>query len=137
MPAPPLADVLVRDAHPPVPLGVGDHLLDQVAISLLDIDPIRELGARLVQPRYEGVAHRLEVGYPEHSRSAGRGNREIDSTTGKSRGEQLAELPLKLADLTAKVAAGTTLNVVARSSPAAAKRRSVEARAARCRLAVL
>ena len=56
-----VADVLVRDDHPAVPVGVGDHPLDQAAIGLLDVRLAPELDLGVAQPQREGVAHALEL----------------------------------------------------------------------------
>ena len=37
-----LADVLVGDANPVVPLRVGQHLLEELAVSLLDVGVVAE-----------------------------------------------------------------------------------------------
>lgn len=104
-----LADVLVRDAQPPVTGGRGDHPLQEASVSLLDVGAPAELGPGVAQPHHERVAHPLQIADREHARPAGGADAPGEAGTGKGRLEQLAELALELRDLAPKVVAGGPL----------------------------
>jgi hypothetical protein len=110
-----LADVLVRDGHPVVPVRVGDHLLDQAAIRLLDVSPAGDLGLGLADPHDQRVTDALEVGGAQHARPARGADAPADPAARESRDPELAELPLEPGDLASKLVANTALLLGGRS----------------------
>jgi hypothetical protein len=89
--------------------GVGDHLLDQRAVSLLDLGDIGQLGARVGEAVRHRVAHLLEPGDVEDARAARCGHAPLDSGAGEGGAEQAGQLGLHTGDLAAQVVAGTAL----------------------------
>src|SRR5204862_5013795 len=110
VPAAGLADVLVRDPHPAVPLRLGDHRLEQAPEVLPPPPPPLELGLGLAKPHRQRIAHALELAGPQHARPADRPDAPLDPLARKRRGEELAEPPLERRDLTAKVVARPALD---------------------------
>jgi hypothetical protein len=106
-----LADVLVRDPDPVVPVRVRDHLLDQQAVRLLDVRAASDLGLRLADPDDERVADALEIGRAEHARPAGGADAPVDPAAREGGDPQLAELPLEPGDLAAELVADPALLV--------------------------
>jgi hypothetical protein len=106
-----LADVLVRDPDPVVPVRVRDHLLDQQAVRLLDVRAASDLGLRLADPDDERVADALEIGCAEHARPAGGADAPVDPAAREGSDPELAELPLEPGDLGAELVADPTLLV--------------------------
>ena len=112
MPAPRLADVLVRDLDPRKALGLGDHALEQLAVALLDVAAIGQPAPHLLDASRERVAGSLELGDAEDPRSAGRGNRIGDAAPWEGRGEELGQLTLEPGDLGPQIAAGPPAGVL-------------------------
>jgi hypothetical protein len=111
VPALALTDVLVRDPDPVVPVGVGDHLLDQHAVRLLDVRATGDLGLRLAHPDNQGVANALEIGRVEHARPAGAADGPIDPAAREGGYPELPELSLEPGDLATKLLAYPALLV--------------------------
>src|SRR5688572_13648026 len=103
--APRLADVVVRDPDPWEPLGLGDQLLEELAVSLLDVAALRQPRAQVLDTRRQRVAGALELRHVEDPRPTAPGDGELDAPARKSGGEDLAELELEGADLAPEVAA--------------------------------
>ncbi len=104
-----LADRLVRDPQPLVGGRVGDHVLDQLAVLLLDVGAVTELGARRREAVGDRVADLLELGDAEHTRPAGGGYAPLDPDPRERGPEQPAELGLHAPDLAAQVGARAAL----------------------------
>ena len=104
-----LADVLVRDPHPPVTLGGGDHALNQPAAGLLGVGSTGEFGLRLADAGRQRVANPLELGHAQNPRTAGGADPPLDSLAREGRGEEFAEPMLESGDLPAQVIAGSVL----------------------------
>jgi hypothetical protein len=115
VPALALADVLVRNPDPVVPVRVGDHLLDQEAVGLLDVRATRDLGLRLAHPDDQRVADALEIGRGEHPRPARAADAPVDPATREGGDPELPEVPLEPGDLAAKLLAYPALLVGRRS----------------------
>src|SRR5689334_21393087 len=90
-----LADVLVGDADPLEALGLGDHLLEQLTVLLLDVGAVAEDGADVGDPRRKTVPHLLELGDPEEPGAPGRCDVPLDPLAWEGRGEELRELALQ------------------------------------------
>lgn len=104
-----LADVLVGDPHPAEALRLGDHALEQLAVSLLDVDAGGQLGLGVAQAQRERVAHPLQLGDPEDPGAPGRCDPELDPLTRIGGREKLPEPQLEPGDLAAQVLAGAPL----------------------------
>jgi len=101
----PVADVVVRDLHPAVALGLGDHALDETAVLLLDVGPAAKLVLSLADPHQERVANALELGGAEQAGPADRADVPVDALTREGGHPKLAELLLQARDLAAKLVA--------------------------------
>ena len=113
MPAPRLADVLVRDLDPGKAVGLCDHALEQLAIALLYVAAVGQPPPHLLNPGRERVAGALELGDAEDPRPSGRGHGVGDAAPRKCRSEELGQLALEPRDLLSQVAAGPAAGVVA------------------------
>ena len=67
-----LPDVLVEDADPLVGGGVGDHLLDQLAVARLDVDSVVQAPLDVLPSRPERIPYALELVHGQRPRSAPR-----------------------------------------------------------------
>jgi hypothetical protein len=92
-----------------VALRRDQHLLEELAVSLLDPTPARNLGLGGAKPRGERVAHALEVGDAENPGAAAHANPPLDPLPGKSGCEQLTEMPLEQRDLAPKLGANSAV----------------------------
>jgi hypothetical protein len=108
-----LADVVVRDPHPRVALGLGDHPLQGLPVALLDPGAARELVLRLAQAGGEPVADPLEIADAQDPRAAGGDDLVADPGARERCGEELRELLLEGGDLTPQVTAGASLGIPA------------------------
>jgi hypothetical protein len=97
--ATPLANVLATDTHPLVLGRVDDHPLDQSSVRLLDVRAAGNFYLSLAKALGKPVPGPLELGDPEHSRSAGGGHGPVDPQSGEGRREELDELALEAGDL--------------------------------------
>jgi hypothetical protein len=88
-----------------VALRRGDHVFEQAAVGLLDVNTLAELRLGFAKPERERIADALELGDVENSRSTYGAHPPFDSSARKSRGEHLAEPPLEAGDLLAEVIA--------------------------------
>jgi hypothetical protein len=107
-----LADVLVVDANPLVGGGIGGHLLDQLAVFLLDDGVVVEVRLHLVDAEGEPVADLLELVDGQHPRSTHSRNGEVDALAREGRAEQPGEGELHGGDLPAQVSARLALVVL-------------------------
>ena len=96
-----LAHVLVRDPDPAVLVRVGDHLLDEGPVLLLDVSAARDLRLRLADPHNQRVTNQLEVGRTQHPRTADGADAPVDAEPWERRRPELAELALEPGDLDA------------------------------------
>jgi hypothetical protein len=113
VPAAGLADVIVRDAHPAVALGGGDHRLDQGPVGMLGVVPAPELALGVAKPQRERVADPLELAGPEHARPPGRTDPPFEALAGEGLAEEGAEPALDPGDLAAQVLARPPLGRLA------------------------
>jgi hypothetical protein len=102
--APRLADVGVRDPHPLVLSGRGEHLLQQLAVARLHDGTLAQGHPRRRDPLGERVAHLLELlesGDPRRGKASRHVG--IERQARKSLGREPAKLVLEPADLTAQL----------------------------------
>jgi hypothetical protein len=111
---------------------VGDHLLDELAVLLLDRAPAVQLGPRLGEPVGDRVADRLERGDVQHPRPARGGDAPFDPGAREGRAEEPRQLGLQPGDLAAKVPADEAL--VALCESGLERRQDLVAAAGRVRL---
>jgi hypothetical protein len=104
-----LADVLVRDHHPPMSLRRGDHRLEQPAVCLLDLGLPGELRARVAHAPHERVPDPLEVSRRQDPGPAHGPDPPLEPLAGKRGREQLSELSLERADLAAQIVPGAAI----------------------------
>jgi hypothetical protein len=109
VPATLLADVLVRDPHPPVPVRLRDQALEGAAVVLLDPAAAPELALGLLKPDRERVADPLEVADAEDAGPADGADAPLDPLAGEGGGEELAEALLERSDLAPQLVAGASL----------------------------
>jgi hypothetical protein len=88
---------------------VGDHVLDQAAVSLLVLGDLGELGAGDGKAIGQAVTDLFELGDAEDPRSSGRCDPPFDAGSRESGAEETSQLGLHAGDLAAQVAAGTAL----------------------------
>lgn len=100
-----VADVLVRDLHPGVALGFGDHSLDQASVAFLHVGAARDLRLRLANADQQSVTDPLELGGAEDARSTDSADGPVDALAREGRGPKLRELELEARDLAAKLVA--------------------------------
>jgi len=90
--------------------GVGDHLLDQLAVLLLDVGAAAELAARLGEAVGERVSDLLEILHPEDARAPHRRlDAPLDPGAREGRAEEARQLCFELCDLAAQVGARAAL----------------------------
>ena len=63
-----LAEVVARDAQPLEVLRAGQHPLQQLAVAGLELGPLAQCAARVLDPIGQGVANRLQLTQVERSR---------------------------------------------------------------------
>jgi hypothetical protein len=91
------------------PGGVGQHLLEQLAVGLLEGLALGERAARVGDPAGERVANLLELTEVEDPRRT-RGEDPVrHEHAAEAFGDQPGELALELADLPPQLGAGQTL----------------------------
>jgi len=100
-----LPDVGVEDPLPLVGGRVVKHLLDQLAVLLLDVADVVEAGSDVLDPGGEPVAHLLELVHGQDPRAAQPRDREVDAGSREGRAEQPRERELQRGDLPAQVGA--------------------------------
>ncbi len=100
-----VAHVLVRDLHPGVPPGLGDHPLDEAAVALLGVSTAAELSLSLADADQKCVANPLELGGAQNARAAYGAHGPVDVLARKGRGPKLGKLLLQAGDLAAKLVA--------------------------------
>jgi hypothetical protein len=127
-----LPDVRVVDPHPLVGRRVGEHLLDQLAVLLLDVADVVETGSDVLDPRRQPVAHPLELVNGEDPRSAEPGDGEVDAVPREGGAEQTGEGELQGGDLPAQVRAGVALVVLVEDGVEALRGRRGNERLLRC-----
>jgi hypothetical protein len=101
-----LADVLIRDLHPSVIVGVGDHPLDEAPALLLDVDAAGELGTGVGHPLGQTVAHALELPDPKDPRPAGRGDAPFEVAAREGGRKDLCQLAFEAGNLPPELGAG-------------------------------
>jgi hypothetical protein len=124
-----LADVLVRDPHPLVLLGLEQHLLDPAAVLLLDVGAVPERLAGVVEALCEVVSELLELREGEQARSAARAHPPVEARAREGRAEEGRELRFEAGDLLEQRAPGRAL-VGARARQDRRQRRRGSARGA-------
>jgi len=100
-----VADVLVRDLHPGVALGFGDHPLDQASVAFLHVGAARDLRLRLADADQQSVTDPLQLDGAEDARSTDGADGPVDALAREGRGPKLRELLLKARDLAAELVA--------------------------------
>ena len=109
MPAASLADVLARDSHPVIALGLRDHRLEESAVHLLDLAAPPQLRLGIAEPRRERVPNPLQLAHVEHPRPSDGTHAPVESLPRKRRGEQRTEPLLEARDLATKIVADPPL----------------------------
>jgi hypothetical protein len=105
-------DRLVGDPDPLVGRRVGDHLLDQLAVALLDVGAAVQLAAGLREPVGHRIADHLELFDIQDPRTAadpGSCDSPLDPGAREGGAEQSAEFALHPGDLAPQVGAGAPL----------------------------
>jgi hypothetical protein len=100
------------DALPLVGRRIGEHLLDQLAVALLDVADVVEAGPDVLDPRRQPVAHALELVHGEDPRSSEPRDGEVDAAPREGRAEETGQCELQGGDLPAKVRARGPLVVL-------------------------
>jgi hypothetical protein len=111
-----------------VPVGVGDHDLEQLALSLLHVGAAVELAAHLLEASGERVAHRLELAQAQQPRAAAGADPPLDAASRKCGAEQGREVTLHAGDLAAKLHPGKALVGIPYARTAADSRRDAPPR---------
>src|SRR3954447_7186029 len=101
-----LADILGGDPDPVVALRIGDHRLEQPAVSLLYLPAAAQLGLSVTQSPGQRLPNPLEVRHVQHARAADGGHAPLDAGTRERGREQLAQALLQDRDLAAKLMTG-------------------------------
>jgi len=104
-----LAERLAAHAHPLVGGGVGDHVLNELAVSLLVVCDLGELRARRGEPVGHRVADLFELGDTEHAGTAGGGDAPFDPGAREGCAEEAGQLALHAGDLAAQLPARAAL----------------------------
>jgi hypothetical protein len=103
------AEIGAADPQPVEAGGIGEHLVEQLPVGLLEGIPLDQRAPRLRDATGERVADLLQLAQVEHPRGSRRRHpmRHVDAT--EPFGDQAAKLTLELADLPAQLCAGQTL----------------------------
>jgi hypothetical protein len=103
------AEVGAADPQPAVALRSGEHVVEQVAVLLLELLALDQRPAGLADAAGERVAALLQLTEVEHPRRPRGGDpvRHVDPA--EALGNQPGELPLQPADLPAQLGAGKSL----------------------------
>ncbi|MBS1894413.1 MAG: hypothetical protein JST59_24190 [Actinobacteria bacterium] len=96
-------EVGAADPQPAEAIGVGEHLVKELAVGLLEGIALHQGAARLGDPTGERVADLLELTQVEHPRRSRGGDPVRDDDAPESLGDQAAELPLEPGDLPAQL----------------------------------
>jgi hypothetical protein len=102
-------EVGAADPQPVVALRGGEHVVEKLAVGLLELLALDQRPARLGDLHRERVADLLQRTEVEHPRRARGGDPVRDDQAPEALGDQPAELPLELGDLPAQLGAGQTL----------------------------
>ena len=99
-----LADVVAGHLHPLVSGGIGEHLLQELAIPALERGPLAQGEASVGDPGGKGVANPLQLPEIEDAR-LGResGDAVLDLGAAEGFGEEARQLALHTADLAAQL----------------------------------
>jgi hypothetical protein len=103
------AEVGAADPQPVEAGRVGEHLVEQFLVGLLEGIALDQRPARIGDPAGERVANLLELAQVEHPRRPRGGDAVRHGDAAESFGDQPGELTLELADLPAQLGAGQTL----------------------------
>jgi hypothetical protein len=103
------AEVGAADPQPREAGGVGEHLVEQFAVRLLEGLAIDQRAARLADADGERVADLLQLAQVEHPRRPRGGDPVRHVHPAEPFGDQPGELTLEPADLPAQLGAGQTL----------------------------
>ena len=103
------AEVGAADPPPAVGGGVGQHLVEQLAVGVLEGIALRERAPRLGEAAGERVADLLEVPQVEHPRRSRGPDPVRHGDPAESLGDHPRQLELELADLPAQLGAGEAL----------------------------
>ena len=104
-----LAERFAAHAHPLVGGGVGDHVLDELAVSLLVLGDLSELRARRGEPAGHRVADLFELGNTEHPGTTGGGHAPFDPRSREGCAEEAGQLALHACDLAPQLPARAAL----------------------------
>jgi hypothetical protein len=103
------AEVGATDPHPAVGGGVGQHLIEQFAVGLLEGVAVGERAVRLGEATGERIAKLLELTQVEHSRRSRRGYPVRHDDASEPLGDEPGELTLEPPDLPSQLGPGQTL----------------------------
>jgi hypothetical protein len=103
------AEVVTTDPQPGVGGRVGQHLVEELTVGLLEGIALEERAARLGEATGERVADLLELAQVEHPRRSRGGDPVRHDDAPETLGDQPGELTLELGDLPAQLGAGQTL----------------------------
>ncbi len=109
VPATGQAEIGAADPQPAVGGGVGEHLLEQVAVRLLERLALEERAVRLGDLQRQRIADLLELAKVEHPGRTDGGDPMGDDDAPEALGDQPAELTLEPGDLPAQLGAGQPL----------------------------
>ena len=103
------AEVGAADPQPPIAARGGEHVVEELAVGLLELLALDQRPARVGDPAGERVAALLQLTEVEHPRRTRGGDpvRHVDPA--ETLGDQPGELQLEPADLPAQLGAGKSL----------------------------
>jgi hypothetical protein len=102
-------EVGAADPQPTEAGGVGEHLVQQLAVGPLEVVALDQGPTGVGDPVGERVADLLELTQVEQARRTRGGDPVWDDDPPQTLGDQATELPLELGDLPAQLGAGKTL----------------------------
>ena len=103
------AEVGAADPQPAIGGGVGKHLLEQLAVGLLDLVAFDQCAGRIGDPTGEGIADLLELTEVEDTRRTRGGDPVRHDDPTETLGDQPAELALEPPDLPPQLGPRKTL----------------------------
>src|SRR3954452_22385118 len=95
-------DVLVADAHPLVGRRVEHHLLDPAPVQVLDVGPVAQHLAVVLELVGQVVAQLLELAGRQQARPAARGDVPLEALARVGGAEERGQLGFELGDLIAQ-----------------------------------
>jgi hypothetical protein len=100
------AEVAATDPQPAVGGGIGKHLVEELAVGLLEGIALDQRAPRLGEAPGERVADLLELAQVEYPRRSRSGDPVRHDDASETLGDQPGELTLELGDLPAQLGAG-------------------------------